>query len=156
SLELRRSDRSRRLREARAAQSETHLVVDDSDSARLISRVDEALATLPESLRTLVTEHFLCGRSQTELAEKLGINQSTVQRRIEKGLLQLRKRLHEDDDPEFRPSNLLLVLAGLRQTTAPEGLRHSLIKIGLSGARGGAVSLGTLLATFTLKKLITT
>src|SRR5262249_54987263 len=59
SLELLRSERARRLREARSmpqlpGQS-------DDDAAALIKRVDQALDSLPRDQRELITEHFLCG-----------------------------------------------------------------------------------------------
>jgi RNA polymerase sigma-70 factor (ECF subfamily) len=136
SLELVRSERYRRLREARAAQREVDSVDGDfDDSARLVVRVDQALAQLPEAQRALITEHFLCGRSQTDLARELGVNQSTVQRRIDKGLQRLRRRLQDEGAPAAAAGGLPMLLASLRQTITPDGLRQSLIKIGLSGVR---------------------
>src|SRR4029453_12640115 len=64
-----------------------------SESAQLIAHVDEAIASLPDELRVAVTEHFLCGRSQVELAAAMGVNQSTISRRIDAGLKRLRERL---------------------------------------------------------------
>ncbi|MBC8109159.1 MAG: sigma-70 family RNA polymerase sigma factor [Anaerolineae bacterium] len=135
SLELMRSDRSRHLREAQAVIRQQHEAEDES--AQLIARVDEALERLPDELRVPITEHFLCGRTQTELAAALGVNQSTVQRRIEKGLLELRRRLHEEERSQSLAS-LPLLLAGFSKTAAPDTLRQGLIKIGLSGVRTGA------------------
>jgi RNA polymerase sigma-70 factor (ECF subfamily) len=134
SLELLRSDRSRRLREAQATLRHHHEKADES--AQLIARVDEALAALPDELRVPITEHFLCGRTQMELAAAMGVNQSTVQRRIEKGLQELRRRLNEDERSQSLAS-LPLLLSGFGKTAAPETLRQGLIKIGLSGVRGG-------------------
>jgi hypothetical protein len=96
---------------------------------------------LEDETRSLITEHFLCGRSQTELAATLGVNQSTVQRRIEKGLSELRLRLARDD-PRVTPaaSGLPILLAGLREVHAPTGLQQALVKIGLSGVGGSGTA----------------
>src|SRR5262245_11060023 len=140
SLELLRSERSRRLREARAAAQRR--AESESDSPRLIARVDEALAALPDELRVPLTEHFLCGRTQTELATSMGVNQSTIHRRIEKGIVELRRYLAAEDEKDERarasPIALPMLLDELRTTTAPLGLRQSLVKVGLSGMRGAA------------------
>lgn len=140
SLELLRSDRARQLREAQAILRQHHQA--DDESAQLILRVDEALAALPDELRVPITEHFLCGRTQTELAAAMGVNQSTIQRRIEKGLQELRLRLHRDersgDEGSKSHASLPSLLAGFSQTAAPDTLRQGLIKIGLSGVRTGS------------------
>jgi RNA polymerase sigma-70 factor (ECF subfamily) len=139
SLEINRSERARRLRETQAAQDQPKQNGEPVDEAtRLLSRVDEALATLPDDLRVLVTEHFLCGRTQTELAAALGVNQSTVHRKIERGLEQLRQWLKDESSGAL--SALPLLLLGLRNTPAPASLRQALTKIGLSGIGGSVVS----------------
>jgi RNA polymerase sigma-70 factor, ECF subfamily len=139
SLEINRSERARRLRETEAAQEQAEQIGKPVDEAtRLLSRVDEALATLPDDLRVLVTEHFLCGRTQTELAASLGVNQSTVHRKIEKGLEQLRQWLKDESSGAL--SALPLLLLGLRNSPAPATLRQALTKIGLSGIGGSVAS----------------
>jgi RNA polymerase sigma-70 factor (ECF subfamily) len=148
SLEINRCERARRLRETEAAQRHEEQDQPMDEAATLLSRVDEALAALPDELRILVTEHFLCGRSQIELATAMGVNQSTVHRRIEKGLEQLRRRLKEES------SALSLFLLGLRNTPAPSGLRQALTKIGLSGIGGGAAAAGKGISTAALLKLL--
>jgi hypothetical protein len=132
SLEVRRSEHARRAREAKAAVEHANAFTETP--AQLIDRVDEALASLPDELRIAVTEHFLCGRKQGEIAAALGVNQSTVQRRIQSGLESLRRKLKEDD-PDFSAVALPMLLQEFSREPVSEGLRQSLIKIGLSGVR---------------------
>jgi RNA polymerase sigma-70 factor (ECF subfamily) len=136
SLQLLRSERARRLREAQAIPPSRD---QSEDAPALIRRVDQALDSLPSEARELITEHFLCGKSQTELALAMGLNQSTVQRRIEKGLAELRRRLRDDDDPQLAMAALPLLLKDLGDATAPVTCCQALTKIGLSGV-GGAIS----------------
>jgi RNA polymerase sigma factor (sigma-70 family) len=55
--------------------------------------VDEAFESIPESLRIPLILHYIQGRSQAEIASELGIHQSTVSRRLERGLEVLRAKL---------------------------------------------------------------
>lgn len=147
-LELARADRSRRLREAKVAARERIAgAAGNEDSAQLIARVDEALAALPEDLRLVITEHFLCGQTQADLAARFGVNQSTVQRRIDKALTELRRRLRADrDESPAAATGFALLLAGFRDWHAPDALRQSLTKIGLSGVRNSAIAVGATVA----------
>ena len=96
SLELLRSERARQRREAQiAANSVASSDAADVEAAELVSHVDEALAALPDELRVVVTEHFLCGKSQSDIAAALRLSQPTVSRRIDKGLSELRRWLKD-------------------------------------------------------------
>lgn len=55
--------------------------------------VDEAIAGLPVELREVVIGHYLEGRGQAEIAERVGVSQGTVSRRVERALEMLRERL---------------------------------------------------------------
>jgi RNA polymerase sigma factor (sigma-70 family) len=52
-----------------------------------------ALLALPEDQRELVLLHFMSGATQREIAERLGVNQATVSRQIQRALAQLRAHL---------------------------------------------------------------
>jgi RNA polymerase sigma factor (sigma-70 family) len=149
SLEMLRSERARKQREAATAAA-AHAAAGESaatsESAQLIAHVDEAIATLPEDLRIAITEHFLCGRSQVELAAALGVNQSTISRRIDAGLKRLRERLSARGIAGVAmlalPRFFSDVLRGDAAAVAPGTVRVALTKIGLSGIRGSSAAGG--------------
>lgn len=111
--------------------------------------VDEALDALPEESRLLLVEHFLEQRAQNEIARRLGVNQSTISRKIEAALQALR------DDLAKKGVLCGAGLAGLLTThstqAAPATLVTSLNKISMSGAGANtAVSLGTFSTLLTM------
>jgi RNA polymerase sigma-70 factor (ECF subfamily) len=55
--------------------------------------VDEALNELPQELREVLVLYFLEGRRQVEIARRLGMNQATVSRAIERGISAMREAL---------------------------------------------------------------
>jgi len=59
----------------------------------LSPHIDEALDRLPDNTRMLLTEHFLSGKSQRQLAKETKTSTATVCRRIKAGLVVLRKEL---------------------------------------------------------------
>jgi len=94
--------------------------------------VDEALETLPEDLRAPLVMHFLEGKTQAEVAEQLGVNQSTISRLIGKGTYELRVRLKK-----MGVVASVAVLVGLLNqsaaTAAPPTLTTALGKMALAG-----------------------
>jgi len=130
SLEILRSERSRKRREAQAAtdKPQSHA----GEAAELIAMVDAALAALPEELRVALVEHYLCDRSQAELAERFDVNQSTISRRIERGLERLREEVASRGG--VASMAMLPVLFSPGGTIAPPAtLTASLAKIGMAG-----------------------
>jgi RNA polymerase sigma factor (sigma-70 family) len=90
--------------------------------------VDAAIAELPEELREPLVMHYLQGLTQTELAERMHVDQSTVSRRIERALARLRERLsHEGITAAVTPA----LLSRLTGSAAPPRLVRSLVKMGL-------------------------
>lgn len=139
SLEILRSEKARARREVVAAEvAQADAAASTADAAELIERVDEALAALPDELRAVLTEHFLCGKSQVEIAQSMKLSQPTVSRRIEKGLERLRHWLSENG-VVGAVGVLPVVLAEAGKMAAPAGLRSSVMKIGLSGVGGAGV-----------------
>jgi len=55
--------------------------------------VDESLSELPDELRHPLILHFIEGESQENIASALEVNQSTISRRIDKGISLLRESL---------------------------------------------------------------
>ena len=99
--------------------------------------VDQALAELPEDLRMPLILHYLVARSQRDIAGELGVNQSTVSRRIDKGLDELRKRLKKAG---IVPSVTVLgtLLSENAIAAAPPTLMAALGKMAMAGTRGSA------------------
>ena len=94
--------------------------------------VDAAIQALPEELRAPVILHFLEGESQPSIAARLGVNQSTVSRRLKRGVAELRKRL-EKAGVVVSVAALVTILAASPAQAAPAALTATLGKIGLAG-----------------------
>jgi RNA polymerase sigma factor (sigma-70 family) len=134
SLEVIRAERARKQREAAAVKPAA------DDAGELIASVDEALTTLPDDLRVILTEHFLCNRTQMELAAMMGVSQSTVSRRIDDGVERVRSKLREDGWAAPIAIPILLHEAARQGATAPAALSGALTKIGLSGIGAGVAT----------------
>jgi RNA polymerase sigma factor (sigma-70 family) len=106
--------------------------------------VDEALWRLPEDLRDTLIRHFLQGRTQAEIAETLRVDQSTVSRRLSKGVELLRVALKRKG--VIVPAALLASLLGAQPAQAlPAALgaalgRMAMAGVGSVGAAGAAGS----------------
>ena len=117
--------------------------------------VDEALEELPDDLRIPLILHFLQGKTQTEIGNDLGIDQSTVSRRLQAGIDELRKSLRKSG---IVASVLALssMLTAHTATAVPAPLLSALTKIGMAGIAEGTAAASsaattTLLATSTGK-----
>jgi len=108
--------------------------------------VDEALEELPEELRIPLVLHYLHGHNQTEIAKSLAINQSSVSRRLESGVEQLRQKLKQSGIVAS-----IAVLSTLLKTNAvtaaPATLLASLGKMALVEAGKSAVASGSVSTT---------
>lgn len=91
SLDRVRGDRRRVARERAFSESASNSAVAEWDD--VVALVDEAIAGLDAELRDPVVAFFLEERSQSEIAESLGVSQPTVSRRIDKGLKKVRRAL---------------------------------------------------------------
>jgi len=87
---VRRDGRQRKREAAYAVDKlrETH------DWQRISGYVDEAMEELDEDTRELLIQHFLEGRRQTDIAADENVSQVTVSRRIDAGVSELGKKLH--------------------------------------------------------------
>lgn len=93
--------------------------------------IDEALDELPEKLRMPLVEHFLAGRTQQEVAARLGVNQSTVSRLIESGVQSLREQLRRKGLAVG--AALALALSAHAVVAPPPALTASLGKVAVAG-----------------------
>ncbi len=159
SLNLIRS-KNRRVKHEVAVETEvaaaTGREVTDPTWSDLAPILDEVINTLPEELRGPVVQHYLNGDSQSQIAEQLDLNQSTVSRRIQQGLETLRSQLQQRG-VTLGLSSLLLLMTENSAEASPQ-LVGSVSKIGLLGVGGQAVgSTATkLLAWFKLSALLAT
>lgn len=68
---------------------------DDAEQARLLDRLDEAIARLPELYRESLSLGVLSGRSPEEAAAMLGCSRNTLYQRIHKAKQLLAKSIRE-------------------------------------------------------------
>ena len=92
SLAMRRKDRARRQAEREAGSMEPHSAAEPTWE-EIQAAVDGAIDRLPDELREPVLLQFLQGKTQTAIAEELGISQPAVSMRITKALERMRKHL---------------------------------------------------------------
>ena len=109
---------------------------------------DEALADLPQEERSVIIEHYLEGRTQTDIAGRLGLSQSSVSRLLEQSITHLRAKL--------KAKGLLcgaalgaIISAASASQAAPASLMAALNKIALSsiGSTASTAAGGTFFAT---------
>lgn len=133
----RASARKRREEEAMAQKA------DDAPTwAEIAPYVDQALAELPDDLRVPVICHYFHERSQAEIAAELGVNQSTVSRRIERGVDELRSKLEKAGI--IASAAILATLLGQNAAVAaPASLMDSLIKMALAGPHSASAGAAT-------------
>ncbi len=107
----------------------------------LCPQVDQAIEELPGELRDAVVQHFLRGQTQAQVAEALGVNQSTVSRRLEQAIGQLRDRLRKAG-VAVSVAALGALLTQNASAAAPATLTAALGKIALAGVgkAGGAAA----------------
>lgn len=108
--------------------------------------VDEELNKLDEQTREVLILHFFAGKTTRVISREMGISQSTVSRRIEAGLDQLRRRLTS--------RGLLITSAALgglfvqnAVQAAPAALAAELGKMALVAGTGAAGVSGTAAAS---------
>lgn len=63
----------------------------------------EAVAELPERLRTVVEQYFLAERPMADIAAELGVTESRVSQMRAEALILMRGALHRELDPEMAP-----------------------------------------------------
>ncbi len=138
--EVSRSEAARRRREQAAAVRPD--AADEPGAAweDVAPLVDAALAELPGELRDPLVEHYLCGQPQRAVAERLGVNQGTVSRRIDKGITQVRRHLREAGVAVPSVGALATLLTTNAAGAAPPTLVAALGKITLAGATGAAAT----------------
>lgn len=151
-----RGDYRRQSCEAAAAQFNQHS--DDATWRELEPQLDESLAEMPEQVRAIIVERFLEGRTQQELAARMGVSQSTVSRQLDAAIDELRSRLRTKG--VLCCAGLTVLLSTHSASAAPAGLAATLGKVSISGVgthaaiTPAATITTTLIAMTTTSKLI--
>ena len=134
-LDSLRSETSRRKREI------TYTIECDHEASswsELSPAVDQALSEMPEEFRLLLVNHFLLGKTQAEIAEEVHQSPSTISRRMQQALAQLRQHLRLKGIYAL-PASLAGLLCHVAARKAPATLVHELGKMAMvSGTNAAA------------------
>jgi RNA polymerase sigma factor (sigma-70 family) len=98
--------------------------------------IDEVLNELPDKVRQSIVEHFLEGRTQQQVAVRLGVSQATVSRLLDCGISEVRSRLQRRQ--LFWGGGLGLLLATHSAPAASPNLVVALAKLAVSGLGSAA------------------
>jgi RNA polymerase sigma factor (sigma-70 family) len=98
--------------------------------------VDEALGELPADLSAPLVLHYLEGRTQSEIAKELGMNQSTVSRHLKSGVCELRNRLKKSG-AIVSVAMLATMLSTSVSSAAPAAVVTALGKMAMAGVGAG-------------------
>lgn len=110
SLNLLRSRKRRKAREkAVSHESDAAGRIADPATAELQRIIDGALTELPDDLRLPMILHYFDGRSQRDVAVELGVNQSTISRRMRDALQHLREKLSQAGFAASAPAIMTLM-----------------------------------------------
>ena len=160
SLDLLRAETRRKRRETRFVE-ETTMNAEPS-WGDIQKHIDEAVAALPDKLREPIIYRFLEGQTQSAIAQHLGVSDSTVQYRLNKGIEQIRRFLKRRG--VVAPTALLVSLLGsnLVAEAAPATLTLALGKLALvtvtgavgSGVGASATGIAALGGALMVKKVI--
>jgi RNA polymerase sigma factor (sigma-70 family) len=142
-----RDQRTRRRHEVAAGA----LVSGTADPAQAIwseisPLLDQALAELDDDLRVPLVLHYLCGRTQAEVADVVGCDAATVSRRIARGLAQLRERLSSAGLAIAATTVLASQLEANAVESAPAVVIESSRRIGLTAAATSIAGSGWMVA----------
>ncbi len=131
SLDLLKNETRRRRRERGFVAKKTGETVNDD----LLANVDRAIAALPQKLREPVILRFLEAHSHESAGQLLGVSESTVRYRVNKGIDQIRKILSRRE-VTVSTAVLTTTLASSLVEAAPLQLTATLGKMALAAASG--------------------
>jgi len=149
-----RSKRARRAREAKAVGERQ--ARNELSWAEVRTQLDAAIEALPDDLRTPIVLHYLESRRQNDIAAELGLTQSAVSKRLQRGVDMLRRRLGKAGVTATVAGLIALVSANAVEA-APPTLTAALGKMALAGpsaAVAGSVAGGATAMKITAVTLI--
>ncbi|MEM9419767.1 MAG: sigma-70 family RNA polymerase sigma factor [Planctomycetota bacterium] len=130
-----RSGASRNEMLKNVASGEEHAM----DESELRTELDQAVAGLDEPFRILVVEHFLGGRTQSDLAAEQGCSVATVSRRVSKAVEMIKERLNSRGYTTATAAGLV----GLLSTQANAADLPAGLTLRILGAANGSGAGGT-------------
>jgi RNA polymerase sigma factor (sigma-70 family) len=141
SLDRLKSDKRRRLREARYA--EDHTVESETNWDDVAEYIDEAIAELSEESRDLVVRRFFQGDTQEALAERLDLTRKQVRYRLDQSVRDIREALRKRGIDVAVPALAALFLAnGAEAAEIPPTLSTAVGKIALAGLEAASDKIG--------------
>ena len=144
SLNALRSRVRRKVREkVFGAEAEAAVPAVDITEPELHWLIQGALKELPEDLRLPMILHYVDGRSQRDVAVQLGVNQSTISRRMQEALQQLREKLTRAGYAASAPAMMVL----MQEHAASAATETGLTQVAVSGAAAGKVAGSTTLVS---------
>ena len=148
-----RTDSQRKQREEKyAADSKKNQAKDNLQIWQEISGcIDKELDQLDDLTREVLILHFFEGQTMTNIAEKFGISQPTVSRRIESGVASLRHKLNSHG--VIVPAAMLTVLLTENIVkAAPASIMKELGKLALAGGETAATTGAKITAVVSVAK----
>ena len=141
SLNALRSRTRRKVRERVVGRDANSVVFSvDPTGVDLQRMIQGALKELPDELRVPMVLHFVDGRSQRDVAVELGINQSTVSRRMQDALRQMRDKLTQAGYAATAPGIMLLMQKPAAASTT-ENLLSDAANAGTAAKLAGSMTL---------------
>ena len=138
-IDVARSDSARQRREKVYQQRLDRRRAVSEPWAVISAQLDEAMMSMPEPERSLLIEHYLKGRPQSELAREQGMSKATMCRRMEAALQNLQGKMGRPS--AARLATLIGVLGSYASAQAPKTLTVELDKMSmLSGTGAGALA----------------
>lgn len=141
--QMRAETRRTRREQALAAQAETTVPVEWDD---IYQYVDEEIAKLPQKYREPIVGHFLCGKTQQEIAGEMGVSRQTVSHRIEQGIAEVRQALLKRGVTVAGTALTLLLTANMAHAM-PGNLAAKIGKLAMAwpSVQGAGTALGSTL-----------
>lgn len=140
SIDRLKGEKRRRQRESDYAAAHDAHESPDVSVGEIVAHVDEAIAALPENYRAAVVGRLLENRTHTEMAAELGVSESAIRYRVERGVERVRQTLQRKG-VAATVAGFAAVLSSTAEA-APVELVARLSKLAMSGSvplRGAAV-----------------
>jgi RNA polymerase sigma-70 factor (ECF subfamily) len=123
-----RSESARRARERSVARPESEGdLFDVVERGAWQKRVTEAVMQLPEPYRSTILYCYLDQLPTRAVAERMGVGEATVRKRLERGLASLRTRLHGGADRESHAKFLGILLMSTKAKLAAVAIAVGLV-----------------------------